>query len=687
MAVGPALAGAATPAGRAMLQSSSPAALPASKVRATPATASVEFDVGLRLSNPAGAVAFEQAVSNPASASYRHYLTPAQWERRYSPTASSAAAVTSWLQSEGITVESASPDRMTISATAPAATIERAFGTSLGEYRQGGRVVRLASGQMTVPSAVASLITGVTGVDQNVATPDDLTDSGVPASRRSAAKPAATPASAPIPQPPGFRNAPPCSAYWAQKHDKTDPEYGGGFPSPLPYALCGYVPAQFQGAYGLTPAIEAGDDGQGVTVAIVDAYVSPTLLSDAQEYSLKNQPSEVLSNSQFSEIVSKSFNEEELCEASGWSGEQTLDVEAVHATAPGANILYMGAKNCLTGLYKSVQQVVDGHLAQVITDSWGDDGGDLLDSAGSREGFDDILLMAGATGVGVQFSAGDGGDEFTTLGITAADYPPSSPYATAVGGTSLEVSKNDTRKAELGWSTAKSILCTPLLEEAGLPGCESSTQETWLPPAPGAYDYGGGGGTSYEYAEPWYQEGVVPEVLAERNTAITGIANRVEPDISMDADPTTGMLVGETQEFPNGTYYDQYRIGGTSLSSPLFAGVMADADQAAGTALGFVNPLLYKLAASPASAASAFYDIVPRHKTALARVDYLNDVGPEEGTLTSVRVLNYEGPEEFCSGTGDCTTQNVALNVGRRFDSMTGIGSPGSGLLAALANP
>jgi subtilase family serine protease len=334
-----------------------------------------------------------------------------------------------------------------------------------------------------------------------------------------------------------------------------------------------------------------------------------------------------------------------------------------------------------------VQQVVDGHLAQVITDSWGDDGGDLLDSAGSREGFDDILLMAGATGVGVQFSAGDGGDEFTTLGITAADYPPSSPYATAVGGTSLEVSKNDTRKAELGWSTAKSILCTPLLEEAGLPGCESSTQETWLPPAPGAYDYGGGGGTSYEYAEPWYQEGVVPEVLAERNTAITGIANRVEPDISMDADPTTGMLVGETQEFPNGTYYDQYRIGGTSLSSPLFAGVMADADQAAGTALGFVNPLLYKLAASPASAASAFYDIVPRHKTALARVDYLNDVGPEEGTLTSVRVLNYEGPEEFCSGTGDCTTQNVALNVGRRFDSMTGIGSPGSGLLAALANP
>ena len=146
----------------------------------------------------------------------------------------------------------------------------------------------------------------------------------------------------------------------------------------------------------------------------------------------------------------------------------------------------------------------------------------------------------------------------------------------------------------------------------------------------------------------------MPAALAERNSAITGIANRVEPDISMDADPTTGMLVGETQQFPEGTHYDEYRIGGTSLASPLFAGVMADADQANGSALGFVNPALYKLGASP-SAASAYYDVVPSAPQALVRVDYLDGVDAEEGTITSVRTLEYEGKEEFCSGTGNCT--------------------------------
>ncbi|HEX3520393.1 MAG TPA: S53 family peptidase [Solirubrobacteraceae bacterium] len=528
---------------------------------------------------------------------------------------------------------------------------------------------------------MAELISGVSGVDQNVATPAGLTGAEV-----RAGAPAAVSASKPIPQPPGFRNAPPCSSYYAKKVDATDPPYGGGYPEPLPYAVCGYVPAQLQGAYGLKPQIAKGVDGKGVTVAIVDAYASPTLLSDAQEYSQKNQSGEVLASSQFSELLSKSYNDVELCEASGWYGEQTLDVEAVHATAPGANILYAGAKNCVTGLYNSVQQIVDEHLAQVITDSWGDDGGDLLDSPGTRRSFDNVLLMADGTGIGVQFSAGDNGDEFTTLGSTVADYPPSSPYATAVGGTSLQVGKDKIRIGELGWSTSKSDLCNAALEAAEFPGCTSSSLDTWLPPAPGAYDYGGGGGTSYEYPEPAYQQGVVPAELAERNTAITGVRNRVEPDISMDADPATGMLVGETQEFPNGTYYDQYRIGGTSLASPLFAGVMADADQAAGVSLGFVNPLLYSLDASPA-APGAFYDVVPVGKQALVRNDYLDEVNAKEGVLTSVRTLDYEGREVFCSGTGNCTTQKVALKTAPGFDSMTGIGSPGNELVAGLSKP
>ena len=675
----PAFAVGSTPAA-SVLQSNSPLATPTNLLGPSAAGESVDFNVGLQPGNQAAAVALAQAVSDPSSPSYRHFLTPAQWESRFSPSQASVSAVTSWLQSQGITVDAVTPDRLTIQATGTVAALQSAFATSLGEYRHLGRTVRLASAPLKIPANLASLISGVTGVDQHLAKPAGLTGAAAP---RAAKQPAAKE----IPLPPGFRNAPPCSPTYAKKLDSTDPAYGAGYPSPLPYAVCGYTPPQLQGAYGLSSQIAGGLDGKGVTVAIVDAYVSPTLLGDAQEYATKHQPGQPLTGGQFSELLSNSFNDIELCEASEWYGEQTLDVEAVHATAPGANILYVGAKNCVSGLYNSVQQVVDGHLASIITDSWGDGGGDLLDSPGSRRSFDNVLLMADGTGVGVQFSSGDEGDEFSTLGMTVADYPSSSPYQTAVGGTSLQVGKGNARIGELGWSTSKSTLCTPLTAAEEFPGCSTSVLNTWQPPAPGAYLYGGGGGTSYQYPEPPYQQGVVPAALAERNSAITGIPNRVEPDISMDADPTTGMLVGETQVFPNGTYYDEYRIGGTSLASPLFAGEMALANQAAGGPLGFVNPLLYKLGASHATAASAFYDVVPGGKQALVRNDYLDGVDAKEGILTSVRTLDYEGREVFCSGTGNCTHQKVALNTTPGFDSMTGLGSPAAGLPSALAKP
>ncbi len=661
-------------AGSVTVQSASPALSSSAASGSIPASSTVEFDVGLNPPDLAGAEAFARAVSNPASAGYRHFLTASEWERRFSPTAKEVKAVQTWLRQQGIAVEGVTPDRLTIEASASAATVEKAFATKLGQYKHAGRLLRLASKPLTVPASIAGMIAGVTGIDQSLATPDHVGASTKPAKKSGKEE---------IPQPEGFRNAPPCSSYYGQLADTVDPSFGGGFPEPLPYAVCGYVPAQLQGAYGLTPQIQSGIDGAGVTVAIVDAYASPTLYSDAHRYSELNQPTEPLAGGQFSELVSPKFNQTELCEASGWYGEQTLDVEAVHAMAPGANILYVGAKNCLNGLYKAVQEVVDHERASVITDSWGDNGGDLLDSAGTRRSFDHVLTMAIGIGIGVQFSAGDEGDEFANLGMTVADYPPSSPFQTAVGGTSLQVNAADERIGELGWSTSKSVLCTTELAGAGYPGCKKGTIGKWLPKAPGAYDYGGGGGTSYEYPEPEYQEGVVPAALAERNSRLTGIRNRVEPDVSMDADPTTGMLVGETQTFPDGVYYDQYRIGGTSLASPLFAGVMADADQAAGGPLGFVNPLLYKLDAT--AAPGAFYDVLPGGSQADVRNDYVNGVSAEEGTITSVRTLDYQGKEEYCSGTGNCTKQKVAIETAPGFDSMTGIGTPGSGLVADLA--
>ncbi len=241
------IAGASTTqASQVVVQAASPLAAAGTQLGATPAATTIEFSVSLQLRNPAGAASFAQAVSEPASPSYGQYLTPAGWEARFSPSEGTVALVSAWLRSRAITVTSVTPDRMTIHASASAATIEQACATSLGEFSEQGHVLRLASGALKVPNTLAALIAGVSGVNESLARPTGLAGADVPSK---AAKPAK---GAPIGPPAGFRSAPPCSTYYGQKPDKTDPAYGDGFPNPLPYAVCGYKPAQLQGAYGLS---------------------------------------------------------------------------------------------------------------------------------------------------------------------------------------------------------------------------------------------------------------------------------------------------------------------------------------------------------------------------------------------------------------------------------------------------
>ena len=119
-----------------------------------------------------------------------------------------------------------------------------------------------------------------------------------------------------------------------------------GFTAPLDYDICGYKPQQLESAYGLSANIAAGDNGSGVKLAIVDAYDSPTLLKDAQQYFNTNDPSIPLTNSQFTNDKPSSVGNEAECAASGWYAEQALDVESSHAMAPGAHIVFVGANDC-----------------------------------------------------------------------------------------------------------------------------------------------------------------------------------------------------------------------------------------------------------------------------------------------------------------------------------------------------
>jgi subtilase family serine protease len=629
----------------------------------------INFSVVLALPDAKGAAAFAQAVSTPGNAQYDQFLTPSQWEQRFSPSERAVDDVSSFLTSNGISVTGVQGDRMAVYAAGTAAQVEQAFGTSLSYHEVLGRSLRIADSDLSVPASLADEIAGVSGVSETLAHVDSTVDA--PPSKH-----VQSPGNS-IPQPAGFRVATPCAGYFGQIFDTTLPAYGNGYRSNPPWAVCGYAPPQFRSAYGLT----GPDNGAGTTVAIVDAYASPTLQQDAQHFATLNDPSNPLGNKQFSQDVAHPFLDANLCGASGWFGEQTLDVEAVHATAPGANILFEGARSCNTpDLNAALARIVDHHQAEVATNSYGDNGGDLVDTPADRASTDDILIMAAGTGVSVLFSSGDSGDEFVNFGQSIPDYPASSPWATSVGGTTTEIGADGSLTGETGWSTARSFLCNDTFSAAG--GCDPSQLGTWLP-IDLSLDGGSGGGTSYVYPQPAYQAGVVPASLSEANAAAIGSSQpmRVEPDIAAEADPATGMLVGETQTFPNGVFYDQYRIGGTSVSSPLTAGIVARAVETAGHPLGLLNPKLYSMYGSP----GAFNDVRAVRKTDMSRADFANSLDSSQGFFYTTRIVDYQGTEQFCDQSGNCTTQNVSIAPAPGYDNMTGLGSPGSSFVSQLA--
>ncbi len=211
---------------------------------------------------------------------------------------------------------------------------------------------------------------------------------------------------------------------------------------------------------------------------------------------------------------------------------------------------------------------------------------------------------------------------------------------TAVGGTSLGVDANGGVALEQGWTT-------------GISGFDPATGK-YTPGPRGDFLYGAGGGASRVYAQPDYQKSVVPNDLA---TSLGAPKRRVVPDVGMVGDPNTGFLVGQTQTFPEGVSYDEYRIGGTSLSSPLFAGVMALADQQAGVHHGFANPYLYSLAGS-----GALRDIKPGPKSAVVRRNYNNLVDASAGFANpTVRTI-------------DADLQSLRTLNG--YDTLTGLGAP-----------
>lgn len=611
--------------GRQAIAGSSPQWLHSARALGDTASSQrIDFGVLLNMRNASDALSTLQAVSDPDSAQYGKWLTNAQFSARYAPTSADITSVRSWLAGQGFQVTKTLPSGMYVEASGTTAQVEKTFGTTVKNYSYQGKTVRANASELSfpagTPSAVTGVIGGVLGVDQGsqLHQPAD-----------------------PAPGPPaGARyGVQPCSSYYGQKLATDQPSAYG---KKQPYAVCGYGPQQYQSGYGESALLAAGYTGRGVTVAITDAYAAPTILQDAQKYNqVHNQPA--FRSGQFRQITPgpNGYDMIDECGGNGWYGEETLDVEAVHAMAPGANIVYVGAKDCAAGLDDAWAETIDNHVADIVTNSWGD-GTDALADLGQDyvDFYQQFSMEAALTGITVNFSSGDAGDQTsggTDVAAKTVDFPSDLPYVTGVGGTSVAIGNRGQWLWEQGWQSDYA----------------SKSGNAWVSP-PGSYSSGGGGGTSVLFQQPWYQKGKVPASISKYwgSTAM-----RAVPDISMAGDPNTGFEVGETQVFPDGTYWDQYRIGGTSLSSPLLAGVIAVANQVSHHALGFVNPLYYKLLRTP-----AVHDITaPKAPIAQVRTNYTNGVDASGGLTFLLQTID---------------VQSSTIHSRPGYDDETGVGSP-----------
>ncbi|MCT9082815.1 S53 family peptidase [Streptomyces fulvoviolaceus] len=582
---------------------------------ATSDSSQVSARVYLAGQDAAGLAAYAKAVSDPASASYGKYLSAAQTQARFGATAAQVTAVKSWLTSAGLKVTDVTQHYVAVSGDVAAA--EKAFGTQLHNYTKGSKTYRAPARAASAPDSLNGAVLTVTGLDN--------------APHKASSKEQLPPPDA------VFKNAGPFSSYYGSNVASTLPDAYGG---KIPYAVQGYTGKQLRAAYG------AGSyTGKGVRVAITDAYASPTIAYDAATYAKKHGDAAYTSG-QLRQVLPKKYTHTaaDECNAAGWYGEETLDVEAVHAVAPAASITYVGASSCMDDdLLDSLGKIVDNHLADLVSNSWGDiEANQTPDLAAA---YDQVFQLGAVEGIGFYFSSGDNGDEVANTGTKQVDTPANSAWVTAVGGTSLAVGKGDTYLWETGWGTDKAVL--------------SDDGKSWTD-FPGAFTSGAGGGTSATVAEPFYQKGVVPNALATANSAA---GNRVVPDISAIADPNTGFKVGQTQTFPDGSQqYSEYRIGGTSLASPVIAAVQALAQEArGGKAIGFANPSIYARYGS-----KAYHDVTDNPTGSglgVARVDFTNGYDASEGLITSVRSLG----------------KDSSLSAVKGYDDVTGVGTPAGG--------
>ncbi|HET6328653.1 MAG TPA: hypothetical protein VFG04_28475 [Planctomycetaceae bacterium] len=312
----------------------------------------------------------------------------------------------------------------------------------------------------------------------------------------------------------------------------------------------GYNPQQMQTAYGVNQIRFNGivGNGAGQTIAIVDAFDDPNIIKDTATFNTQFglQQFNVAGGPTFRVLNENGGTTPPSTKGQDWDVEESLDVQWAHSMAPQANIILFEADTNLNNdLFQAEITAADFPGVTVVSNSWGGDEGS------GETGADGIFTTpAGHPGVTFLASTGDDG--------SPGGYPAYSPNVVAVGGTSLQLQQDGTWVSESVW---------------------------------GDGDGATGGGISQFEAQPSYQVNNVNNLSTTKRTI---------PDVAAEADPETGVLVYDTFSQPG-----YLEVGGTSLACPLWAGMVAVADQ--GRALAGLPsldgpsqtlPTLYQLSSS-----------------------------------------------------------------------------------------
>ncbi len=630
----------------------------------------IDFSVLVKGPHDAELPALASAVSDPTSSLFRHFLSRSQIVSEYDPPTASTDAVVAGLKALGINVIRTSSDGRLVDAQATAGLLSTVLGLRFGYVKASHYATeRVALNQPLFPAVLRPLISDVIGLSatpvDDFATPPPVVITNAPS--------------------PAYFNARPCADYFNQTQSSAQPTYKG---KDLPVTICGYTPTQIRDAYRVP---ETNLTGQGVRIGIVDDYSSPTMLSDVNNYSALNGLPPLPSSHyvDHSDFLAQHVPEIEINTPPSvlgtlpgespqeWSEEQSLDVEMEHTMAPDATIEYYGGDQGLgiQPLEAEFSIAIAEDQAQFISDSWGIEETDELVTPADFVWMSLELDLGALEGIGASFSTGDDGDNIEANDVKTADFPASNDMGTAVGGTTLVIGPNNGYYGETYWGTREEP------ETKAGTGWDPTSKSEGTGPAtgPGTLAGAGGGGVSDEYAEPSWQKPVVPKNLTTQhytspdgqNTNDVTSPGRVVPDISLVADSTTGVLVGQTQTDINGAArYSEFRLGGTSVSSPLFAGLMALAIQHnGGRDIGFVSPAMYKaFVTSP----NGFRDPSLGRNLVTERPDFTNTQNPASTVIYHLRLLG----------------QLSSLHDLKGYDDSTGLGTPcASVFIAAIVAP